>query len=81
VLDHNLIEGLVLLNMCLKTIKLFIMILTLSFILFVAFKITVDIEKDIYGGANEYLIGDCSDSALQDYFELCYDLDSKTVYE
>jgi hypothetical protein len=41
-IDHNLIDFLVIVNMSLKLLKLFVMILTLSFILFVSFKVLVE---------------------------------------
>ena len=80
-IDYNLIENLVILNMILKTFKLFIMILTLSFILFVSFKVLVNFEKDIFGTEDAFYEGNCEGSALQDYFMLCFGLEVMSIYE
>jgi len=88
-IDYNFIEGMLMISFTLKTIKLFIIIITFSFYFAMLFKILLEIEHDLYAGVEvgpgeiyydpSQEINDCDDSSIG-YFTKCYALGTMSTY-
>ena len=83
VIDHNYIENVLIVSFSLKTLKLFVIIITFSFFFAMMFKMVLEIERDLFDGVEagpgeiKYDLNDinsddpCPDSAIG-YFTICF---------
>ena len=78
-IDYNQIERILFISFSLKTFKLFMIIITFSYISASAFKILLEFEEDVLGGTLEYEQNDCENDSAIGYFTNCYGLSDKSV--
>ena len=76
VLDLNKIEEFLYISFCLKAMRLFIIIASISYFTAMFFKIIIELEEDFYG---KDTLQECTDGAIG-YFKGCYDLDGMSMH-
>jgi len=85
--DHNNIETVLIISFTLKTLKLFVIIITFSFFFAMLFKVILEIEHDLYAGVEvpegdiyydpNPEVNECDDPAIG-YFTKCFELGTRS---